>query len=228
MIVDDVVAVIDVMITITKSEVVAGNQMGRRACKGCDAGTDHPAAERRRGGRRPVTADQRRETDDQDLAGLFRRHHVDLVRLAVLLVHDQPAAEDVVLDVFARLHARPDQPARPGEELAYLRAAVLNGCRSVLRRRAVARRARRWQENFDSWGDGPSAEAEAIKAEDREQVLRALAALPSRRREVLVLRYFAGLSEAEIATTLGVSAGTVKSAAARGIAALARALGEES
>jgi len=73
-----------------------------------------------------------------------------------------------------------------------------------------------------------SAEQEAIRAEDRDEVLRALAALPARRREVLVLRYYLNLSEAEIAATLGISAGTVKSTAARGIAALARELKEES
>lgn len=67
-----------------------------------------------------------------------------------------------------------------------------------------------------------------MRAEGRRQVLAALAELPARRREVLVLRYYLGLSEAEIASTLGISAGSVKSAASRGLAALARALGEES
>ena len=175
-----------------------------------------------------MTADRLREADGQDLASLFRQHQLDLVRLAVLIVQDQPTAEDVVQDVFTRLHARPDRLARPGEEIAYVRAAVLNGCRSVLRRRAIARRARHWRDVAGDIRSSPSAETEAIMAEDRKQVLAALARLPSRRREVLVLRYFAGLSEAEIAATLGVSAGTVKSAAARGIAALGRALGEES
>jgi RNA polymerase sigma factor (sigma-70 family) len=73
-----------------------------------------------------------------------------------------------------------------------------------------------------------SAEHEVILAEDRRQVLAALAALPARRREVLVLRYWLGLSEAEIAAVLGISPGTDKSTAARGIAALARELKEES
>ena len=72
-----------------------------------------------------------------------------------------------------------------------------------------------------------SAEHEAVLAEDRREVLAALAALPVRRREVLVLRYYLGLSEAEIADALGISPGTVKSTAARGLAALARALGED-
>ena len=62
----------------------------------------------------------------------------------------------------------------------------------------------------------------------RPGVDSALRALPVRQREVLVLRYYLGLSEAEIASTLGISQGTVKSAAARGIRSLARALGEES
>jgi len=66
-----------------------------------------------------------------------------------------------------------------------------------------------------------------IRSQERLRVLAALAALPFRRREVLVLRYYAGLSEAEIARVLGISPGTVKSTAARGLAALARRLGEE-
>jgi RNA polymerase sigma factor (sigma-70 family) len=57
-------------------------------------------------------------------------------------------------------------------------------------------------------------------------VLDALASLPRRRREVLVLRYYLGLSEAEIAAVLGISPGTVKSTAARGLTTLARVLGE--
>jgi RNA polymerase sigma-70 factor (sigma-E family) len=157
------------------------------------------------------------------IAALFRVCHEDLVRLAALLVHDQPTAEDVVQDVFTRLHARGCAGVQ-GDELAYIRAAVLNGCRSVLRRRAVARRL--------GAGSPPqaadSAEREVILAEDRRQVLAALAALPTRRREVLVLRYYLGMSEAEIAATLGITPGTVKSTAARGLAALARTLGEES
>jgi DNA-directed RNA polymerase specialized sigma24 family protein len=67
-------------------------------------------------------------------------HHAELVRLALFIVRDLPTAEDVVQDVFARIQARPDNRPNPGRELAYLRASVLNGCRSVHRRRAVATR----------------------------------------------------------------------------------------
>jgi RNA polymerase sigma factor (sigma-70 family) len=108
-----------------------------------------------------------------------------------------------------------------------VRAAVLNGCRSALRRRAVARRFGNSSDPLARGALQESAEHEAILAEDRRQVLTTLAALPSRRREVLVLRYWLGLTEAEIAAVLGISTGTVKSTAARGLAALARELGEQ-
>jgi RNA polymerase sigma-70 factor (sigma-E family) len=159
------------------------------------------------------------------MATLFREHHAELVRLALFMVGDLSTAEDVVQDVYASLHKRWSQLAAPDAVLPYVRAAVLNGCRSVHRRRVIARRvgaARR---------DEPpqqSAESEAILSEDRREVLAALARLPHRRREVLVLRYYLGLSEAEIAAVLGISTGTVKSTAARGLAALARDLGEQS
>ena len=155
------------------------------------------------------------------------RHHAELVRLALLLVGDQPTAEDVVQDVFAKLHARrAEWPAGAGS-LPYIRAAVLNGCRSQLRRRAVAWRYAGTFGQLFGQATQASAEQEMIRSQERTQVLAALATLPFRRREVLVLRYYVGLSEAEIARVLGISPGTVKSTAARGLAALARKLGEE-
>jgi len=174
-----------------------------------------------------VTTVEPRETDGQ-LADLFRLHHTDLVRLAVLLVQDQPTAEDAVQDVYLKLQTRSRVLHRDGEDLAYIRACVLNRCRSVLRHRKVVSRTAPFIWSFADLAVGDSAESQAIKAEERRQVLVALADLPTRRREVLVLRYYVGLTEAEIAKTLGISQGSVKSAAARGIAALAKALGEES
>jgi RNA polymerase sigma-70 factor (sigma-E family) len=160
-------------------------------------------------------------------AALFREQHGNLVRLAVLLVGDLATAEDVVQDVYASMHARWDKQGAPDTALPYVRAAVLNGCRSVLRRRGLARRigiSHRFGSPEETLA---SAEHEVIVSEDRRQVLEALARLPRRRREVLVLRYYLGLSEAEIATVLRISPGTVKSTAARGLAALARDLKEE-
>jgi RNA polymerase sigma-70 factor (sigma-E family) len=158
---------------------------------------------------------------------LFRQHHAELVRLALLLVGDRPTAEDVVQEVFTSLHARGDRLRPQGDPLAYLRAAVLNRSRSVLRRRAVARRIGSTRDVQPARAQ-LSAEDEVIRSEDRRQVLVALAALPGRRREVLVLRYYLGLSEADIAAVLKIRPGTVKSSAARGLATLARSLGEES
>jgi RNA polymerase sigma-70 factor (sigma-E family) len=160
------------------------------------------------------------------VATLFREHHGELVRLAVLMVGDLPTAEDVVQDVYASLQSRWSERAAPDSVVPYVRACVLNGCRSVQRRRAIARRI--GAEHRDEERTSATAESEVILSEDRREVLAALTRLPRRRREVLVLRYYLGLSEAEIAAILGISPGTVKSTAARGLAALARDLGETS
>jgi len=176
--------------------------------------------------RRLVPTEPAADPPAAPVAALFREHHGELVRLALLMVGDLPTAEDVVQDVYASLHSRWSHiAARDAVVLPYVRAAVLNGCRSVLRRRAVARRV--GAANRDE-PPAKSAENEVILSEDRRQVLAALARLPRRRREVLVLRYYLGLSEAEIAAVLGISSGTVKSTAARGLAALAHELGETS
>ena len=160
-----------------------------------------------------------------DVALIYRQHHADLVRLALLLVGDRASAEDVVQDVFTRLCTRGRVLAQDSA-LAYVRTAVVNGCRSMLRRRALARRvaitrAAPWRDTQES------AEHTAILAEDRRLVLAALAALPGRRREVLVLRFYLGLPVSEVAAVLGISQGSVKSATARGLESLARRLGEE-
>ena len=166
--------------------------------------------------------------DETAIAALFRDHHAELVRLALLMVGDLPTAEDVVQDVYASLHRRSRNTNHSESPLPYVRAAVLNGCRSVQRRRVIARRVAIIHRASQHHETLASAESEVILSEDRRQVLAALARLPRRRREVLVLRYYLGLSEAEIAAVLGISPGTVKSTAARALAALARDLGEPS
>jgi RNA polymerase sigma-70 factor (sigma-E family) len=160
------------------------------------------------------TADRPASSAGSGFAEAYRVHRPGLVKLAAFIVGDQATGEDVVQDVFTRLHQRWDMLADPDDPLPYLRTAVVNGCRSAIKRRVLAQR--------HAGHDSPSPPL----SEDRQQVLAALAGLSRRRREVLVLRFYAGLSEAEIAATLGISAGTVKSTAARGLAALARALRE--
>jgi RNA polymerase sigma factor (sigma-70 family) len=116
------------------------------------------------------------------MGDLFRTHYLGLVRLAVLMVGDQATAEDVVQDVFTRLHARWDRIEIGDVPLiSYVRAAVINGCRTALRHRSVVRRVAAAQDTLASRQILDSAETEAIAADDRRQLLAALARLPRRR-----------------------------------------------
>ncbi|MFF3667823.1 RNA polymerase sigma factor [Microtetraspora malaysiensis] len=154
------------------------------------------------------------------LAGLYREHWLALVRLAVLLVGDRESAEDVVQDVFARLHGkRPDVLTLP-----YIRTCVLNAARSVLRRRGVMARG---SLKLGSPGDQPvdSAETATLLGESRQEILAALGRLPRRQREVLVLRYYVDLSDADIAQMTHIRQSTVRSTVARALARLERELG---
>jgi len=157
-----------------------------------------------------------------DVTELFRAHQLELVRLALLMGVDLGTAEDVVQDAFERLHRRWGRLRNPGSELAYARSTVLNGCRTVHRRSAVARRhAPQLAEPAQDPGSGGPADYA-----DRSEMAAALRAIPRRQREVLVLRYYADLDVAEIAQTLGIGQAAVRSHASRGLAALARVLGE--
>jgi RNA polymerase sigma-70 factor (sigma-E family) len=159
--------------------------------------------------------------EDDLVSGLYRAHALTLVRMARLLLRDQPSAEDVVQDAFLGLYRALPRLRDHDDVLPYLRAAVINGSRSVLRsrRRALLRRVQHEP-------PASSAESAAMLGEDRRAVLAAVARLPRRTREVLVLRYYLGLSDQEIAAALRVSRGTVSSTASRGLAALARDLRE--
>jgi RNA polymerase sigma-70 factor (sigma-E family) len=156
-----------------------------------------------------------------DVGELFRAHHLALVRLALLMVGDQATAEDVVQDVYARLQQRRLRSRSvPDDPVSYARTCVLNACRTLLRRRALVRHV---EAPPPVW----SAECDALLGEDRRRVLRALARLAPRQREAIVLRYYLDLSEAEMATSMGVRAGTVKSTLARGLVALRARYEEE-
>ncbi len=158
-----------------------------------------------------------------DLRALYDAHWHHLVRLAVLMVDDVAAAEDVVQDAFVALHRKAGTLRDPDAALAYLRSSVLNLARSVLRRRQTVRKHLIVAEPDST----PGADHDVLLREEHRRALEAVRALPRHQREVLVLRYWSGLSEREIAETLGISAGAVKSAASRGMATLHRALGGE-
>jgi RNA polymerase sigma-70 factor (sigma-E family) len=157
---------------------------------------------------------------DEAVTELYSRHYGSLVRLAVLLVQDEPTAEEVVQECFIAMH---DGWHRLGDEekaLAFLKQAVVNRSRSVLRHRGVIDR-----NPPKPAPDTPGAGQEAVSL-DNSAVITALRALPDRQRQALVLRYYANLSEAQIAEMMGISKGAVKSHTARGMSAL-RALLEE-
>jgi RNA polymerase sigma factor (sigma-70 family) len=179
-----------------------------------------------------------------DLESAYREHYASLVRLASILVDDVGTCEEVVQEAFVRVWQR-GGALRDADRLpAYLRSAVLNGARSHLRKVVVRRRhlsavpppgsgadARAGagagsggiagtdvESVGTDTGEGP--EAGAVASDETRQVLAALRTLPDRQREVLALRYYMDLSEAEIAVTLGISPGSVKTHAHRGLAAL--------
>ena len=103
--------------------------------------------------------------------------------------------------------------------MAYLRRAVVNRARSALRRR---RTARAYTPPEEASRAGP--DDLAVLSEEHREVCAALQTLPTRQREVLVLRYWSNLSEIQIADVLGISQGTVKSTASRALAALEKKL----
>ena len=115
---------------------------------------------------------------------LFWARHLELVRLAVLMVGDMATAEDVVQDAFEQLHRRWRTLRKQSSALDYARSAVLNGSWSVLRRRSVARR----HEARISASRDQDADA-AVGFEQRSELIEAFRRLPARQREVLALRY---------------------------------------
>ncbi len=161
----------------------------------------------------------------EQLTVLYQTHGMDLVRIAAVMLGSRAAAEDAVHDAFCGLVRKWDRLANPANALSYVRSAVLNQCRSELRRRIrLERRADRTHRPLDP--DSP--EQAAILGEEHREVLAALSRLPHRQREALVLRYFLDLPEAEIAAAMGISPGTVKSTTSRATAALGRLLKEQS
>lgn len=158
------------------------------------------------------------------VTALYSAHAVSMIRIALIMLGERAAAEDVVQDAFFGLYRRWDKLADPANALTYVRSAVLNGCRDTLRRQA--RRDRRDRVAARSWQDIGSAEASALISEDHRRILAAVRRLPARQREALVCRFYLDLSEEETARAMGISRGTVKSATSRAVAALGRMLKE--
>jgi RNA polymerase sigma-70 factor (sigma-E family) len=156
---------------------------------------------------------------DQAVAELYSLHYRALVRLAALLVRDAATAEDVVQDAFAAMVEGWHRLGDPDKALAYLRQAVVNRSRSVLRHRTAAGRGPQ-QEPPDT----PGAGHEIPGLLEQPAARAALRGLPERQREAIVLRYHTGLPENEIAAAMGISRGAVKSHTARALSALRAAI----
>ena len=146
---------------------------------------------------------------------LHARHYVGLVKLARTFVDTTASAEEIVQDAFERVIRRWDRLRDIDAIEAYLRRCVVNGCHDRIRRRAVRRAA-----PADIAMTALSAEDRALLTDRQQRLLATVRQLPARQRDVLLLRYFAELSEAEVAAALGISKGTVKSSAHKGLGAL--------
>jgi RNA polymerase sigma-70 factor (sigma-E family) len=158
----------------------------------------------------------------QAVTKLYEAHALGLIRLAVVMLGDRAAAEDVVQEAFIGLYRHWHALTDTGKALGYVRSSVINGCRTALRRRV------RQFVGFAGDLAAESAEAAVLVSEEHRQVLDAIRRLPDRQREALVLRYYLDLGEEEIARTMRISRGTVKSTTSRALAALGRILGEQS
>jgi RNA polymerase sigma-70 factor (sigma-E family) len=164
------------------------------------------------------------------VGALYQATALDLIRLAYVIVGDRATAEDVVQEAFCGLYRHWDRLDGAGAASYYVRASVLNGCRSVLRRRAVRRKgmAEVRRQSLADRSLAASAEAVVLGGEEHEEVIRALGRLPHRQREALLLRFYFDLPDDQIARVMGVRPGTVRSTAHRALEALGRALRETS
>lgn len=150
---------------------------------------------------------------------LFDTHYAGLLRLAVLLGADD--AEDIVAEAFCQLHRRWNKLRTADAALPYLRSVVCNLARMRLRHLQVVRK------HADQAPDiMQSAESLALLHDDQRALIDALRRLSARQREALVLRYWLGLRESDIAEAMGISCGAVKAHTSRGMASLTKIMEE--
>ncbi|MEU5624984.1 SigE family RNA polymerase sigma factor [Streptomyces tendae] len=174
---------------------------------------------------RPARISNQRDGAEEDVAAAgttvdhltetYRVHYRSLLGLAALLLDDTASCEDVVQEAFIRVHSARKRVRDPEKTLAYLRQTVVNLSRSALRRRILGLKLL-----SKPMPDMASAEEGAYDQLERDSLIKAMKGLQRRQREVLVLRYFADMTEAQVAETLGISLGSVKAYGSRGIAAL--------
>jgi RNA polymerase sigma-70 factor (sigma-E family) len=201
---------IDIRVRAAERSAPRIRATGAAAASRDEGSADRASADRASGGQASAEA---------AVTALFQAHSLGLIRLAYIMLGDRPAAEDVVQEAFCGVYRHWVRLSDQAKALPYVRSAVLNGCRTALRR-GPARDAQRGTEPWAA-----SAEAAVVTGEERREVMRALRGLPDRQREVLVLRFYLDWSDAEIARDMGINPGTVRSTASRALTALGRSLG---
>ncbi len=156
---------------------------------------------------------------------LFEAHYARLVHLARHLLDEPNSAEDIVMDAYESLARQWRRLRDPDAALGYLRACVVNGSRSRLSRQLTARRRLVLLQGARADTTEVAAEHVVLSRYESEQLFDAVRRLPTRQRQVLVLRYYEELSVVAVAELLGCSTGSVKTHAYRGLRALAADLG---
>ena len=159
---------------------------------------------------------------DEEVASLFRRHYVPMCRLAYVILGDAGVAEEVVMEALVKTFSGWRRIKDLDKSEAYLKRAVVNGCRSKIRRKVIETRAAsvlrsRASDDLRSW--------DSDQRETRRELWDAIHLLPERQRAAVVLFYYEDLPEAEIADILQCSIGTVKSQLFKARAKLGRSLG---
>lgn len=162
------------------------------------------------------------EGREVEVARLHADQYETLVRLAGLLLGRRDLAEEVTQDAFASTYERWDRIREPERRVSYLRSATLNGARKRLRRRTLAARL------VPTRGPDPVIpEDSALTSERQRHLLAELRRLPARQQQCLLLRFYVDLKEDEIASSLGISTGSVKTHTHRGLRTLESRLEED-
>jgi RNA polymerase sigma-70 factor (sigma-E family) len=166
----------------------------------------------------PEALDDLERPGDEPFQAFVLARRNALLSYAHLLTGSRESAEDVLQTALVRTALAWRRVRNQGDPEGYVRVAIS-------RTAVSAWRSRRWRERpYADPPDRPTGIDPAQQVDERDAMWQALAGLPPRQRAVLVLRYYEGLSEAEIAATLGCARGTVKSQAAKGLAHLRRLL----
>jgi RNA polymerase sigma-70 factor (sigma-E family) len=160
------------------------------------------------------------------VTALYQANALSMIRLAHVILGDRSAAEDVVQDAFSGLYRRWGRLSDQDKALAYVRTSVLNSCRTALRRGKRELSGLLPDSGGTRFVQFTGRILSVVDEDERVTVMAALRRLPSRQREVLVLRFYLDLSDQQIADQMGIGTSTVRSAAHRALVAVGRMLEE--